>query len=163
MVADGLNRLLQYGNNSDVVCSMRTCYEEYKEQPRNHVNELRGLCVDDQCRAIFAYLAEHVRYQLDEDGKQFIKSPARLLSDGVGDCKSLTMYISCCLHCLGVTHIIRFVNFDGGNQYTHVYPVAIDENGREIILDACEKDKHGYPVYNFARQYTKKKDFIYYE
>lgn len=163
MMSDGVNRFVTYGANSDVIRVMRECYEVYKDQAQDHVSELRYMCVDDQCRAIFAYMAEHVKYVLDENGKQLIKSPARLLSDGFGDCKSMTMYVSCCLHCLGVSHIIRFVNFDGGNQYTHVYPVAIDEKGEEIILDACEKDDHGYPMYNYARPYSKKKDFVYYE
>lgn len=161
MVADGINRLMIAGDNSDVVRGICKCYEEYKNQPQNHVRELRGLCVDDQCRAVFAYLAENVQYKLDREGEQRIKSPARLLQDGYGDCKSFTMYVSCCLHCLGVTHIIRFVNFDGGNQYTHVYPVAVDERGKEIVLDACEKDVHGYPRYDFARKYMRKKDFRY--
>ena len=161
MRADGINKFLKLGDNGDVVSAITSCYEIYKEQPQDHVRELRGLTVDEQCRAIFAYLAEHVRYELDKDGEQYIKSPARLLQDGCGDCKSLTMYISCCLHCLGRKHIIRFVNFDGGTQYTHVYPVAVDEMGQEIILDVCEKDKHGYPIYDYARGYVKKKDFIY--
>ncbi len=163
MISNGANCLLKCGVNSDVIKAIQYCYEMYKNQPQDHVKELQGLCVDDQCRAIFSYLAEHVRYKLDKDGEQYIKSPARLLADGMGDCKSLTMYVSCCLHCLGVSHIIRFVNYDAGKQYTHVYPVAIDEEGNEIILDACEKDEHGYPVYNFARKYAKKQDFIYNE
>ena len=87
----------------------------------------------------------------------------RLIADGCGDCKSYTMFIACCLHCCGILCIVRFVNFDGGKQYTHVYPVAIDEQGREIVMDACELDNDNITVlYNYARPYTKKKD-IYYE
>lgn len=163
MISTGENRLLSVGNNSDVLSGEIAMYEQFKDQPSELVTELVGLSVDEQCRAIFAYVAEHVRYKLDPDGKQFIKSPARLLSDGEGDCKSLTMFICCCLHCLGVTHIFRFVNFDGGRQYSHVYAVAIDENGQEIILDECETDKDGNPIYNYARQYSKRKDYKMYE
>lgn len=153
--------LLMYGVNADVVSCVRRQYEVWKEQPTDWVTELRGGSVDDICQGIFGYLIDHVRYQLDPVGKQYIKSPARLLRDGYGDCKSFTMFIACCLHCAGVKHIIRFVNFDGGDQYTHVYPVAVDENGVEIILDACEKDMYGKPVYDYAREYSKKQDFVY--
>lgn len=163
MIATGENRLLGVGLNSDVLSGEIAMYEQYKEQPCELVTELVGYPVDEQCRAIFAYVAEHVRYKLDPEGKQFIKSPARLLSDGEGDCKSLTMFICCCLHCLRVPHIFRFVNFDGSRQYSHVYAVAIDENGNEIILDECEKDREGNPIYNYARQYRKKKDYKYNE
>lgn len=162
MTADGVNSLLKVGVNSDVVTSWQRVYEQYKSQPAEILTELYGLPTDDQCRAIFSYLAKNVRYKLDPYGVQYIKTPARLLRDGEGDCKSLTMFIAACLHSLGVPCKVRFVNFDGSNQYTHVYPVAIDENGKEIVLDACELDSDGYPKYNYARPYVKKKD-LYYE
>lgn len=158
MVSDGKNTLMVVGLNDDVVKCELACYDKWKNQPAELVQGLSGT-VDECCEAIFSYLTEHVVYRLDEDGKQFIKSPARLLKDGYGDCKSLTMFIACCLHCLGIEHIIRFVNYDGGSQYTHVYPVAIDENGNEIILDACEKDTDGVILYNYARDSKRQKNY----
>ena len=161
MFTDGKNKLMKIGVNSDVVKSFTACYEQFKNQPMDIVADLRGEAVNDACEAIFDYMCKNVSYKLDEDGKQFIKSPARLLADGCGDCKSLTMFVSCCLHCLGIPHIVRFVNFDGSNQYSHVYPVALDENHKEIIMDMCETDEDGIPFYNYARKYKVKKDFIY--
>lgn len=160
MISDGKNTLLVSGYNNDVVEKEIACYEMWKNQPMELVKGLHGT-VDEKCEAVFAYLTENVSYKLDDDGVQLIKSPARLLVDGCGDCKSLTMFIACCLHCLGIPHIIRFVNYDGGRQYTHVYPVAIDEFGNEIVLDACEKDIDGVILYNYARQSKKKKDYRY--
>lgn len=161
MYSDGKNRLMKIGVNYDVVRSFVACYEKFKDQPKDIVSDLRGETVNNACEAIFDYMCKKVSYKLDEDGKQFIKSPARLLADGCGDCKSLTMFVSCCLHCLGIQHIVRFVNFDGSDQYSHVYPVAIDENGKEIVMDMCETDEDGTPFYNYARKYSVKKDFVY--
>lgn len=158
MIADGKNTLITIGINQDVIESELACYENWKEQPRELVANLHGT-VDERCEAVFSYLVEHVEYKLDDPGCQYIKSPARLLKDGYGDCKSLTMFINCCLHCMGIEHIFRFVNYDGGRQYTHVYSVAIDERGNEIMLDACEKDMDGVILYNFARPSKKQKDF----
>lgn len=158
MIADGNNTLMTIGMNEDVIQCELSCYEQWKEQPQDLVRGLRGT-IDEKCEAIFSYLVENVVYKLDDYGNQYIKSPARLLYDKCGDCKSLTMFLACCLHCLGIEHIIRFVNYDGGNQYTHVYAVAIDEQGNEIILDACEKDKDGVILYNYARPSKKHKDF----
>lgn len=163
MKSTGVDMLLGMGVNSDVLNYEIKMYDQFKDQPMELVSQLQGLSVDEACRAIFAYLAEHVRYKLDPEGKQYIKSPARLLKDGNGDCKSLTMFLCCCLHCLRIDHIFRFVNFDGGRQYSHVYAVAIDERGNEIVLDACETDNLGFPVYNYARPFAKKRDFRYYE
>lgn len=162
MYSDGRNEILRVGGNGDIVRCVCECYDKWKNQPAEICTGIAG-SVDKKCEAIFGYMVDNVRYLLDPPGVQYIKSPARLLADGAGDCKSLTMFISCCLHCAGISHIIRFVNFDGGSQYTHVYPVAIDENGREIILDACEEDEDGVPLYNYARPYKKKQDFYFYE
>jgi len=163
MIANGQNTRLPGGLNADVLTQEIACYHKYKDQPKELVVELQGLSTDEKCQSIFEYLVTNTYYKLDDNGCQYIKSPARLLADGCGDCKSLTMFICCCLHCLGVPHIFRFVNFDGGNQYTHVYAVALDENGKEIILDACEKANNDMPIYDYARPYVKKKDFIFYE
>ena len=84
-----------------------------------------------------------------------------MLADKCGDCKSYTMFIACCLHCLGIPCKVRFVNFDGGSQWTHVYAVAIDETGNEIIMDACELNDEGKPYYDYARRYSKKLDINY--
>lgn len=161
MLSDGRDTYLKFGNNRDVVRLVTQCYERWREQPRDIVKDLRGLPLDEQCRCIFGYLVAKVRYKVDEPDYQFIKSPARLLEDKCGDCKSMTIFIASCLHCLGIAHTIRFVNFDGGDQYTHVYPIAYDEDGAQIILDAVERDTAGQPIYNYARAFAKNKDIDY--
>ena len=163
MISDGKNTYLLSGYNHDIIEAEKQCYEWFKDQPQDHVRDVArsGASVRDKCLAIFTHLVENVRYELDPEGTQMIKSPARILEDGCGDCKSLTMYLCCCLHCLGIGHKFRFVNFDGDDQYTHVYAVAIDENGNEIIMDACEKDNAGYTLFDYARPYAKKLDVVY--
>ena len=162
MISDGQNRFIMAGVNGDIISCWKKCYEQFCEQPRDLVNQLRGYSIDSTCQAIFDYMIKRTYYQLDDDGEQLIKSPARLIADGCGDCKSYTMFIACCLHCLDIPCIVRFVNFDGGDQYTHVYPVAIDENGNEIVMDACELDNDQKTVlYDYAREYAKKKDIYY--
>ena len=163
MISDGKNTFLMSGLNGDIVTCWKKCYERFKNQPMDIISEdvRRASTIDAKCQTIFGYMVSNTRYQLDADGEQLIKSPARLLADGCGDCKSYTMFIACCLHCLGIPCKVRFVNFDGGKQYTHVYPVAIDEQGNEIPMDACELDTDGTPLYDYARRYMKKKEIYY--
>ena len=162
MISDGRNRFIMAGLNRDIISSWKACYEQFKNQPRQLVADLQNRgTVDDTCQAIFGYMINNTYYQLDKEGEQLIKSPARLLADGCGDCKSYTMFIASCLYCLGIPCIVRFVNFDGSSQYSHVYPVAINEYGQEIVLDACELDTDGTPLYDYARPYKKKHDIYY--
>ena len=163
MISDGKNTFMMAGLNGDVVECWKRCYEQFKEQPRDIIDPdvYTASSVDDKCQAIFGYMVSNTHYLLDRDGEQLIKSPARLIADGCGDCKSYTMFIASCLHCLGIPCKVRFVNFDGGKQFTHVYPVAIDEQGNEIPMDACELNEEGIPYYDYARPYMKKKDIYY--
>jgi|GEM_PF-1567394 len=163
MHAIGRDDYLKFGNNSDVVSYVKQYYEQWRDQPAEIVRNLDGKSRMEQCRYIFDYLLKHVNYVVDEPGSQYIKSPARLMADGTGDCKSMTIFICSCLHCLGIPHAMRFVNFDGGTQYTHVYPVAFDENGEMIVLDAVERDAHNLPIFNYARPFAKNKDLYYSE
>ena len=162
MKSDGQNRFMMAGLNGDIIECWKKCYEQFKDQTNDIVADIRcGATVDEKCQAIFGYMVTNTHYRLDDEGEQLIKSPARLIADGCGDCKSYTMFIASCLHSLGIPCKVRFVNFDGGKQYTHVYPVAIDENGNEIIMDACELDEDGTPLYDYARRYMKKKELYY--
>ena len=162
MVVDGKNRFLIAGANSDIVECWRACYEQFKDQPKKLVKRLQGYNINQTCKSLFKYMVENTYYRLDDEGVQMIKSPGRLIADGCGDCKSYTMFIASCLHCLGIPCIVRFVNFDGGAQYTHVYPVAIDEYGNEIPMDACELDSDNKTcLYGYARDFKKKLDIVY--
>lgn len=163
MISDGKNRFMMRGLNRDIVECWQACYERFKNQPNDLklLDNIRGYSVERACEAIYDYMIKYTYYKLDRAGEQLIKSPGRFLKDGCGDCKSYTMFIASCLHCLGIPCIVRFVNFDGGGQYTHVYPVAIDEGGNEIILDACELDEDGVVKFGFARPYAEKLDIVY--
>ncbi len=160
MQADGKNLYIKLGDNRDIVANIIKYYELWRNQPQKLVSGIYNLDVEEQCYAIFCYVLNNVAYKEDRAGYQFIKSPARLLKDGIGDCKSMTIFVASCLYCLGIPHKIRFVNFDGGDQYTHVYAVAIDR-GREIIIDCVERDAQGQPIFNYAREYAKKIDISY--
>ena len=156
----GRDQLVKVGANSDVVETVVSFYQQYREQPQELVDEIQQLSAEEKVEAIFSYLVQNVVYKLDPAGKQFVKSPARLIYDGAGDCKSFTIFVASCLHCVGIKHIIRFVDFDGDGQYTHVYPVAI-VGGLEVPMDACEKDSDGYILLDYAREYVQKRDFIF--
>lgn len=162
MIADGQNRYMMAGLNRDIIRCWQECFEEFKEKPKDLVPQFVRDTIDTTCQEVFGYMVSRTQYKLDRDGEQLIKSAARLISDGNGDCKSYTMFIASCLWCLGIPCIVRFVNFDGGKQYTHVYPVAIDEYGQEIPMDACELDNDQETcLYGYAREYKKKYDIYY--
>lgn len=103
--------------------------------------------------ALWRWVKNNIQYIEDPDGVQWVKDPARLYSDGSGDCKSFTLFIISVLQNLGIPYIIRFTSYiKGSKRVTHVYPVAI-LNGKEVILDAV------WYAFDSQKSYTYKQDF----
>lgn len=157
MVADYKTNYLGIGKNKDIIQAIVHTYDRYKVQVSDLVADLVDQDYDTQCETIWTYFNDNVRYYLDKENYQFFKTPARLLADGSGDCKSFSIFFGSCFHNLNIPFVFRFVSF-GGKYYTHVYVVAYPGTSDEIIFDAVEKDANDQPIYNYARPFVKKLD-----
>lgn len=104
-------------------------------------------------RQLWLYVKNNFTYKEDENGQQWIKSPARLFHDKEGDCKSFTIFINSVLQNLKIDYITRFISQNSDKDPTHVYSIAIlgDE---KIILDAV------YYKFNEEPRHTKKYDYM---
>ncbi len=98
---------------------------------------------------LWSWVRQNIHYNEDPLGVQWVREPARLWYDREGDCKSFTVFIVSVLENLGLRYVIRFTNTDTPNSriVNHVYPVAILNDGTEVIVDAVYKyfdDEHPY-------------------
>ena len=151
----------QRGDNDDVLATVCSVFETERWKLDDYVSQWRGLPFYRQCLAVFDSLITQVAYKLDPIGTQLIKTPGRLLADRCGDCKSMTVYLASCMWALGADKvIIRFVSLTKEKIYTHVYCIACKGEER-YIMDAVERDKNKNFVFNWARPFVHKKDFVY--
>lgn len=163
MKPDYKNTLLKKnGKTSDIVDAVMTVYKKDYEQVNDLAKTFETNNIEETCRNIFDYVVDHVQYREDESGVQWVKNPARLIAEGTGDCKSMAIFSAACLRCLNIPHVFRFVSFNGNKEVTHVYVVAFDEQGKEIIIDPVVR-----PIqFNKEEKYTYKSDMngtnIYY-
>ena len=158
MISNGVNTLISgTGNNQTVINTVWQVYQSSWYQCHEIVNQLPGYSVRDICSSIFWYVYNNVRYQEDPGNNQFVKTPARLIADGVGDCKSMAIMAASCLQCMGIPAVFRFVSFNKKPIYTHVYVVAYDEHDMPIIIDPVER-VNGQPKFDYAQPYVLKKD-----
>lgn len=151
---DGKNTLKKRrGTTKDIINEVLNTYQDTWHTTAELAETLRRGTEEETCRAVFDFIIENVNYNEDPDGVQWIRTPARLLHDGEGDCKSMAILSASLLNNLGIPCFFRFVSFSKNNQITHVYTVT--ESG--IIIDPVER-VNGQPVFNYASQYTYKKD-----
>lgn len=146
------------GKTKDIMQAVVDCYNSDYAQVQELADNLPGNDTLSRCRAVFDFVDKNIKYQIDPLQKQWIRTPARLWSDGEGDCKSFSIFICSCLRCMGIPHLFRFAAYEGNSDPTHVYAVAIDESGKEIIVDPVYRDENGKAVFNKECPYTKKID-----
>lgn len=135
-------------DTSDIVRVVIECFNKYYKTCADVAQTLAAYDaagrIDERqtCENIWQYVLDHTRYEEDGAFKQLVRSPARLMHDGVGDCKSMAIFCASCLTCLGVPCKFRFVSFtEGVEKASHVYVVT--ESG--INVDPVEAFQNGRP------------------
>lgn len=144
------------GNTENIVDAVLISAQKNYHTCSDIAKTLNRLNKYDTCKAIFDYVINNLKYKVDPTGKQWIKTPARLLYDGVGDCKSFSIFIVSCLECLGIKCAFRFVSYANGD-FTHVYVIAFDENNNKILIDPVAYIQRGVQ-FNNEIKFVNKKD-----
>lgn len=146
------------GGTSDIISVVMMAYDiENDDQIKELAHKLQGSTEYETCKNIWQYLIDTIQYRADV-GMQQIKSPARLIYDRVGDCKSYSLLTAVILRYLGIQHVFRFVSYDKRKEATHVYVVVSPSKGDErsggvIIIDAVATVQANQP-FNSELKYT---------
>ena len=146
------------GTTADIMQAIVDCYNSDYAQVEDLACNMPGSDVKSVCKSIFDFVDQNIRYKMDPFQKQWIRTPARLWADREGDCKSFAIFICSCLRCCGIPHLFRFACYEGNEEPTHVYAVALDEAGNEVIVDPVYRDESGKAIFNEECPYTKKID-----
>lgn len=145
MIIKNINQVLTPdGNTSDIIHAVMYAYDiENDPQIKELAFELKAETVEQTCNNIFDYLINNIHYRADSDtGKgEMVRSPARLIYEGSGDCKSYSLLTAVVLRWLGIPHFFRFVSYNKEKQATHVYVVAQNN----IVIDAVAGSQLHYP------------------
>lgn len=143
----------RHGETRDIIKEVLSCYRDSKMQLKDFAPYLKGRTLDETCRNIWQFWKKNIRYKVDEEGLQWIKTPAAVWSSKYCDCKSFSVAVAATLYSLGIPGKFRFTSY--GSNYslpTHVYVVAQDE-GREIIIDCV------WTAFNSQKPFAKNWDY----
>lgn len=90
-------------------------------------------------KKIVKTVRDRVTYKKDGFQNQNIKYPGRLLQDGSGDCKSLSLFAAGAMTAAGIKNGFSFAAYRPGAP-THVYNYYYNSQGEKIPFDLCIKD-----------------------
>ena len=144
------------GTTADIITEVMDCYNDTVAQTTEAAKYLTGATDLDSAMNAAKFCDDFVKYKIDPNGVQWVKTPARLFKDGKGDCKSYSILINSCLANMGIPHLFRFVSYDNSSEYSHVYPVAIID-GEECPLDVVAWQLRRIQ-FGKELQYKRKKD-----
>lgn len=125
------------GNTEDIVSEILRVYKKYLPQLKDFAQgfQVPCKCPEKVAEKIWYWIKSNIRYQRDPQGVQWIKSPAKTIQDGFGDCKTYSIVTMSILHHLGIKAFFRFTSYKPEKPLHHVY-VVIPHQNKEIIIDA---------------------------
>lgn len=139
------------GLTKDIIKEILATYHDSWKQTKEFARQLQGSTTEETCNNVWTFV-KGIKYKLDPQGIQWIKTPARTIADGFGDCKAYSILTCSILNNLGIDCDFRFASYSGvSDHYTHVYTLAKDK-GRNYIIDAC------LPSFNEEKPYSSKLD-----
>ena len=151
---DGRTVLLKKGGNTqDIISAILDTVPDVREQTKGFARQFTP--DKNGMYELWYWVRNNIKYEEDPLGVQWVREPARLWHDRVGDCKSFTLFIISVLENIGVDYRVRFSNTErpGKKVVNHVYPVAII-NGKEVIVDAVFTRFNAEKSFYYAKEYT---------
>ncbi len=144
------------GETRDIINEVLQQYSDSRNQLKQFGQYFQGDTLLETCSNIWHFWKEKVKYKIDPEGVQWIKSPAALWNSGhdpFGDCKSFAIACAVSLHALDIKGAFRFVSFGSNTTApTHVFAVVKDK-GQEIIIDCV------WTSFNSTKAWSKKWDY----
>lgn len=123
------------GTTRDIVKEVLQVYADSRNQLQQFAPFLKGDTLLETCSNIWHFWKENVKYKIDPEGVQWIKTPDAFWDSDFGDCKSFAIAVAASLHALDIKGAFRFVSFGNNTtQPTHVF-VVVKDKGQEIIID----------------------------
>ncbi len=145
----GFRRTLkEHANLDDTLENMQRIVLRDAHQVQELAHQLQGNTIEQTTRNIWEFIRENLTYQFDAEGIEELRTPARTLNDEIFDCDDATILISALLLNLGIKHEYRITAYQKKGKFTHIYPVAYDEQGKAFVIDTVPEIPH----FNYEEQ-----------
>ncbi len=134
----------------DTLFHLERIINEFSYQVRDVALQLKGNSTEETSRNIWNWTRKNIRYQKDETDIEQLRRPARIISDGYGDCDCMTILNRSLLKECGILNFAKTTaypqkdrngnykkNFSGNyvsDDYSHIYALAFDKNGNVIYI-----------------------------
>lgn len=143
----------------DIIQGILVNHDRYKAEYDKIANFFKGTNNYETGHNIWQFLKDNVRYRVEPDSRQMLKSPAAIIAPGTSsDCKNYSLFTGGILDALNrqgqrIPWVYRFSSYRLLDRVPqHVFVVMYPGTNKEIWIDAV------LPHYNQHKQYYYKVD-----
>lgn len=143
--------LVQNQSTKNIIDEIIKAHYLYADDYKKIAKNFEGANDLQTGKNVFNFLKNNVRYVVDSEENQKIKSPAAIIATGACDCKCYSLFIGGILGALKIPFIYRFASYNKNKNLGHVF-VVMYYYGKEIFIDPVIEN------FNNKKPYTYKVD-----
>lgn len=142
------------GYNTDIIEAIHQAFFRAVAETRPMAQQFKGETRKATAFNVWQFIKKTIKYKKDPDSYQMIRLPGRLLQDGEGDCKSVSIMAAAILKNLGFPVMFRYASYTSSSTPTHIYTVTFEKDNTPIIVDCV------WPKFNDEAKYKSKRDVL---
>jgi len=149
------NIIVEDQSTGDIIKAILDTHPKYKDDYNKIAKYFKGSNEIKSCEKIWNFLKKNIRYVVESEKNQFVRSPGAILKQGVSDCKCYSLFIGGICDSLGMKFCYRFASYnDYIKQPGHVFVVVNPGTNNEIWIDPV------LSYFNYKKPYFYKIDKI---
>jgi hypothetical protein len=147
-------KMLVYDQSTgDIIQAILNTHKQYTDEYKKIAHIFIGHNIDTTCRNIFDFVKKNIRYVVETEDNQFVRSPQAILTQKVSDCKCMSLFTGGICQALNIPFVYRFASYKSYDKNpAHVFIVVNPGTNNEIWVDPV---LHSY---NWRKPYHYKID-----
>jgi hypothetical protein len=147
------NIIVEDQSTGDIIKAILDVHPKYKDDYKKLSIYFKGSNEIKSCEKIWNFLKKNIRYVIESENKQYVRSPAAILKQGISDCKCYSLFAGGICDALGMKFCYRFASYNDYNkQPGHVFVVVNPGTNNEIWIDPV------LSYFNYKKPYYYKID-----
>lgn len=138
-----------YQSTRDIIKDLIYCFKKYNYQAKPIRQLFSSGDFKTDAKNIYDFIKKNIHYEAEPEGDQTTRSFSRIIHDKWGDCKHNALLAASIAWNMGYNVIFKFVGYNKGESYGHVYTIIENPKTKEeIIIDPLQD-------FNYEKPYLK--------
>jgi hypothetical protein len=140
-------------STGDIIQGILDTHEKYQDQYDKISSYFKGYSNEQTARNIFDFLKRNIRYVIENEDQQLLRSAAAILYQAQSDCKCYSLFVAGICRSLNIPFCFRFASYRYGQKNPqHVFVVINPDTKNEIWCDPV------LSYFNYKKPYQYKLD-----